>query len=139
MEKLNRKTKQTYKFLFDCLFVGLFDGRDRMVVGFTTTYAISANHHWCCEFESRSGGSVQHYVIKFVSDLQQEYKISDISHSIMCKWSWLLNRIYLRHQQYKFWMRGIQWTFLQSLVPIVGVVSQKKINRSHELKIWIST
>jgi len=45
--------------------------RDRMVVGFTTTYAISAYHHWCCEFESRSGGGVQHYVIKFVSDLWQ--------------------------------------------------------------------
>jgi hypothetical protein len=29
-------------------------GRDHMVVGFTTTYAISAYHHWCCEFESRS-------------------------------------------------------------------------------------
>jgi len=26
-----------------------------MVVGFTTTYAISAYHHWCCERESRSG------------------------------------------------------------------------------------
>jgi hypothetical protein len=24
-------------------------GRDRMVVGFTTTYAISAYHHWCCK------------------------------------------------------------------------------------------
>jgi len=24
--------------------------RDRMVVGFTTTYAISAYRHWCCEF-----------------------------------------------------------------------------------------
>jgi hypothetical protein len=23
-------------------------GRDRMVVGFTTTYAISSYHHWCC-------------------------------------------------------------------------------------------
>jgi len=30
-----------------------------MVVGFTTTYAISAYHHWCCEFESRSGRGVQ--------------------------------------------------------------------------------
>jgi len=30
-------------------------GRDRMVVGFTTTYAISAYHHWCCEFNSRPG------------------------------------------------------------------------------------
>ena len=41
-----------------------------MVVGFTTTYAISAYHHWCCEFESRSGSCVQHYVIKFVSDIR---------------------------------------------------------------------
>jgi hypothetical protein len=35
-------------------------GRDRMVVGFTTTVVISAFHHWCCEFESRSGRGVQH-------------------------------------------------------------------------------
>ena len=27
-------------------------GRDRMVVGFTTTYVISAYHHCCCEIES---------------------------------------------------------------------------------------
>ena len=46
-------------------------GRDRRVVGFTTTYAISAYHHWCCEFESRSGRGGQHYVIKFVCDLRQ--------------------------------------------------------------------
>jgi len=25
-------------------------GRNRMVVGFTTTYAISTYHHWCCRF-----------------------------------------------------------------------------------------
>jgi hypothetical protein len=29
-------------------------GHDRMVVGFTITYAISAYHHYYCEFESRS-------------------------------------------------------------------------------------
>ena len=46
-------------------------GCDRMVVGFTITYAISAYNHKCCEFESRSGRGVQHYVIKFVSDLLQ--------------------------------------------------------------------
>jgi len=50
---------------------GASQGRDRMVVGFTTTYAISAYHHWCCEFESQSGRAVQHYVIKVVSDLRQ--------------------------------------------------------------------
>jgi len=42
-----------------------------MVVGFTTTYAISAYHYWCCKFEFISGRAVQHYVIKFVSDLRQ--------------------------------------------------------------------
>jgi len=29
-------------------------GHDRMVVGFTTTCAISAYNHWSCEFEPRS-------------------------------------------------------------------------------------
>jgi hypothetical protein len=33
-------------------------GRDRMVFGFTTTYAISAYHHWCCEFVSTPGTTV---------------------------------------------------------------------------------
>jgi hypothetical protein len=42
-----------------------------MVVGFTTTYAISAYHYWCYEFKSRSGRGVQHYVKNFVSDLRQ--------------------------------------------------------------------
>ena len=42
-----------------------------MVVESKTTYVISAYHHWCYEFESRSRGGVQHYVIKFVNDLRQ--------------------------------------------------------------------
>jgi hypothetical protein len=48
----------------DCVYWGSH-GCDCMVVGFTTTYAISAYHHWCCEFESWSGRGVQHYVLKF--------------------------------------------------------------------------
>jgi hypothetical protein len=48
-----------------------FSWKKFMIVGFTTTYAISAYHHWCCEFKSRSGRGVQHYVMKFVSDLRQ--------------------------------------------------------------------
>ena len=39
------------------LFTGDRRGRNRVVVGFTTTYGI--------------GRGVQHYVIKFVSDLRQ--------------------------------------------------------------------
>ena len=46
-------------------------GRERMVVEFATTYAISAYHYLCCEIESRSGQGVQQYVTKFVSDLRQ--------------------------------------------------------------------
>ena len=42
-----------------------------MVVEFTTAYAISVYPYLCCMFESRSGRSVQHYVIKLVSDLRQ--------------------------------------------------------------------
>jgi hypothetical protein len=45
-----------FKYVRDCR------GRYRMIVGFTTIYGISAYHHWCCEFESRSGRGVQHYV-----------------------------------------------------------------------------
>jgi len=50
-----------------------YRGHDRMIVGFTTTYAISAYHHKRCEFESHSGEvcSIQHYVIKSVSDFRQ--------------------------------------------------------------------
>jgi hypothetical protein len=33
-------------------------GHDRMVVGFTTTYAISSYHHYRYEFESRSGRGI---------------------------------------------------------------------------------
>ena len=56
------------------IFFILFRGRrDHMVFGFTTTYAIDAYRHYCCEFESRSGEGylIQHFVIKFVSDLWQ--------------------------------------------------------------------
>ena len=51
-------------------FATSFGGR-RMVVRFTTSYAIGAYHHWCFVFYFRSGRGVQHYGIKFVSDLWQ--------------------------------------------------------------------
>ena len=46
--------------------------RDAMVLGFTTTCAISAYHHQCLlSSKSAHGGmySIQHYVITCVSDL----------------------------------------------------------------------
>jgi len=42
-----------------------------VIVGFTTTYKISAYHPWWCEFESLSGRGVQHFVLKFITDLRQ--------------------------------------------------------------------
>jgi hypothetical protein len=69
-----RLSKCTINY-FEYLFVPLTFGgrRDRMVVRFTITYAISANNHYRCEFESHSGEvhSIQHYVIKFVSELRR--------------------------------------------------------------------
>jgi hypothetical protein len=56
--------KQSYTWL-PIYRMGRHD-RDRMVVGFTTTYAISAYYHWC-----RSGRGVQHDVILCVSHLRQ--------------------------------------------------------------------
>jgi len=49
-------------------------GHDRMVVGLTTTYVISAYHHYYVVRSNPAHGEVyliQHYVIKFVSDLRQ--------------------------------------------------------------------
>jgi len=43
-------------------------GRDRMVVGFTTIYAISAYQNYVVSSNPTHG---EHYVIKFVSNLQQ--------------------------------------------------------------------
>ena len=43
-------------------------GRDPIVVGYITTYVISAYYHLRCELESQSGEvySIQHYVMKFI-------------------------------------------------------------------------
>jgi hypothetical protein len=54
------------------LLQGVRRGCDRMVVGFTITYAINAYHHECCDLNPAHGGVyLIQYVIKFVSDLRQ--------------------------------------------------------------------
>jgi hypothetical protein len=62
-------------------------GRDCMVVGFT--YAVSDYHHWCCEFEYRSGRGVQHYVIKY--DFYKVVGSQDLNYHYRHSWSlsWL--------------------------------------------------
>jgi hypothetical protein len=68
------QTKYMYIAIFTPLSMWIWGrcGGDRMVVGFTTTSAISAYHNWC-EFKSRSGWGIHHYVIKFVSNLRQVF------------------------------------------------------------------
>jgi hypothetical protein len=70
-----------YQTLIVCLFDGHL-GHDCMVVGFKTTYEISAYHHWCCEFKSWSGRDEQHYVIKFVSKLATGRWFSQVLQSL---------------------------------------------------------
>ena len=53
-----------------CYVIGI-RGRDRMVVGFTITYAVSAYHRLMFVSSNLDQGCVQHYVMKFVSDLRQ--------------------------------------------------------------------
>ena len=45
--------------------------RDRMAMDLKLPIEISVYHHQGCDVEFRSGRCVQHYVIKFVSDLRQ--------------------------------------------------------------------
>jgi hypothetical protein len=67
MNSLHKKPQTFTTWNFDdlCLqyiYIAMYisgQGCDRMVVGFTITYAISAYNHKCCEFESRSGRGVQ--------------------------------------------------------------------------------
>jgi hypothetical protein len=72
-----------------------------MVVGFMTTYAVSAYYHKRCEFESRLGEvyKIQHNVIKFDVVLkithipQQSSKARSVYHalfSIFIVWMLLL-------------------------------------------------
>ena len=62
-----------FRFSVELLFqfTGNPNANDRMVVRFTTTYAIIAYHHWCYEFKSRTWRGVQHYLIQFISVLRQ--------------------------------------------------------------------
>ena len=63
-----------YKFLSAIYYLlRVRHGRDRMVVGFTSTCAVSAYYHWSCEFESHSWQGVLDTILcdKFVSDMQQ--------------------------------------------------------------------
>jgi hypothetical protein len=48
------KGKGYILFVFVFWYLRGCHGGDRMVVGLTTAYAISAYPHWGCEFESRS-------------------------------------------------------------------------------------
>jgi hypothetical protein len=51
---VDRQIIKNHHNLYTCILSRGRRGCDRMVVGITTTYAISAYHHKICKFESRS-------------------------------------------------------------------------------------
>ena len=75
LSTIKQTNKRVSVGLCPCLFspIGGWgrQGRDRMVVGLITRYGTSAHDHKHCGFESRSWRAVQHYMMKFVSDLPQ--------------------------------------------------------------------
>jgi hypothetical protein len=67
--------------------------RGHMVVGFTTTCAISAYHHYKVVSSNLVHGEIyliQHYVIKFVSDLRQV--VAPWSEAIFCRFKQLIQQ-----------------------------------------------
>ena len=72
------ESNSTFYYLFYSFHIGQLYrklwGHHRMVVGFTTTCAISAYHHWGCELESRSWQDVLDTTLcdkSFVSNFRQ--------------------------------------------------------------------
>ena len=108
-----------------------------MVVRFKTTYAVSAYHHWCCVFESRSGRDVQHYVIKFVSDLRQVggYHVKTRSvywlSSLWKKYfqSTTLIHAHVRTTAYRL-ACGKSWYFLENLLETVINILNVELSRT---------
>ena len=109
-------------------------GRDRMVVGFTTTYAISAYHHWCCEFASWSGRDVQHYVIKFVSDLGQVWFSPGPSVSSTNK----TDRLDITEILLKVALNIIKQTNILKLIELPGIHNVVKPS-CHTTCLWFDT
>jgi hypothetical protein len=114
--KISYKTNKQKQFAWWCLtpLSTIFPlyrgsrGRDRTVVGFTTTYAISTYYHWCCEFESQSERSVKHYVIKFVSDLRQ---VGGFLRVLRFPPPITLTNIYEKNWQNERSIKAWKWTF----------------------------
>ena len=65
--------RNLFLFLLIVLILLLLNLCLDMTDGLLAFWSILTNllkkHHWCCEFEYQAGRCVQHYVIKFVSDL----------------------------------------------------------------------
>jgi hypothetical protein len=72
---------------------------------------LRAYHHWCCEFESRSGRDVQHYVIKFVSDLRRVGGFLWLPpHNKLLKWCWKISRfLYANNNCYILSFEIVWW------------------------------
>jgi hypothetical protein len=93
--------------------VGGRHDRDRMVVGFIPTCAISTYHHWSCQFDT-------HYVIKFASNLRQVFSgYSGFLHQYYWppRYNWILLTVALSTiNQTKF---SITWYYNGSWITLI--------------------
>ena len=114
---------------------------DCMVVGFITTYAINAYHHWYCEFKSRSGMvySIQHYAIKFVSDLWQvggflQYNLEIVKSGIKHHYpnpnliTFLYHKMFDDAKKWYMYFQTILWGKI-NLLKHVGLPQDHTINK----------
>jgi hypothetical protein len=120
-------------------------GRDRMVVGFTTTYAISAYHHWC-EFKSRSDRGVQHYVIKIVSDLRQVGSFLRVLQfppiKLTARYNWnIVESGVKQHQTNKTgrWAVGVRSSQCDTFGPTSGGIYTFFPHRKEHVSEWLPT
>ena len=84
--------------------------------------AISAYHHVCCEFASRSGRNVHYYVIKFVSDLDRSMVFSGSSgflhqYNLLPRYNWNIVESGVNHHQAnrktnKYLYLNMYWIYL---------------------------
>ena len=116
-----------------------------MVVWFTTTYVISAYHHWSCVIESSSDDvySIQLYVIKFVSDLREvsgflwvlkfppqiklKQQFADIHDNPLC------HVILITSQQSLLLSLNSEWLTVKQQIPILKslVLHEPELNCLH--------
>jgi hypothetical protein len=131
--------------------------RDRMVVGFITTYAIGSYHHWSCESECCSGeaSSIQHYVIKFLVTCDRSMAFSEHSgflhqYNWPPRYNWNIVECCVKHHNHnlELWSRYYIYCtmlhlfddlWLDKIIPNKNYLWKKRCTTKHKYYILLRT